>query len=456
MGAKRRTEEASAGGGAGMSRREAMRRGLCGAAGLLLADRLGRLAPGAAPGPTSRPAKAKAVIQVWLWGGPPQLETFDPKPDAGAAYCGPLNAPIETNVKGIRICQLLPKLAAIADKYSLIRSMTHGNNGHETAAYMVQTGRKPGGKDVYPTMGAVVNLFKGYDAGYQGLIPPYVVLTQPQGRFDEAGFLGPRYKPFATGGNPAAEQFVVEGFVAAGISRQRQKARRQLLHEMDALQTAMGGDARLKELGRCEDKAYELILGEASNVFYLAAEKEELRTAYGMNTFGQSCLAARRLVEYGVPYVTINDGGWDTHKQHFEAMRGKLPRLDSGLATLLTDLADHHLLDSTIVLCYGEFGRTPKIDQQPPWDGGRGHWGPVFSALVAGGGFKGGRVVGESDARGEYVKSRPVYPWDLIGSVYELLGIDPDGDLPHTGGRARATPSAEEGYAIGGRLKEIM
>ncbi len=439
------------------SRRDFLRGSLGGAAGLMLGSGLTGSAFAAAKPATAKPAKAKAVIQIWLWGGPSQLETFDPKPEAGRDYCGPLDKPIETNVKGIRICQSLPLLAKQADKYSIIRSMTHGVNGHETAAYIVQTGRKSGGKDLYPSVGAVVSLFKGYSAGYKGLIPPYVVLTRPQGRFSEAGFLGPRFKPFATGGNPAAREFVVEGFTASGISKERQRTRRDLLQNLDALRGAMKGDPRIGELLASEEKAYELILGEASNVFYLDTEKEEVRTQYGMNTFGQSCLMARRLVEFGVPYVTINSGGWDTHKQHFEAMRRKLPQLDSGIATLLQDLSDRGLLDSTIVWCGGEFGRRPKIDKNPPWVGGRGHWGSVFSTLIAGGGFKGGQLVGESDARGERPKNRPVYPWDMIASVYQQLGIDPDGELPHSRGTpVRVTPSAKEGYKTGGRLTELV
>lgn len=199
------------------SRREALRHSLFGAAGLLLANRLDSASPAATP-----PAKAKAVIQIWMWGGPSHLDTFDPKPEAGNDYSGPLNKPIPINVDGIMIGELLALLAKQADKYSIIRSMTHGVNAHETASYIVQTGRKPGDGQVYPCVGAVVSLFKGYDAGYRGLIPPYVVLTELQGRFSEAGFLGSRYKPFATGGDPAKTPFVVEGVVAEGISEQRQ------------------------------------------------------------------------------------------------------------------------------------------------------------------------------------------------------------------------------------------
>ena len=439
-------------GEAPISRREMLRRGLFGAAGLALAGRLNSPVLAVAP-----PAKAKAVIQIWMWGGPAHLDTFDPKPQAGAAYCGPLNKPIQTNVDGIMIGEMLPLLAQQADKYSIIRSMTHGVNAHETASYMVQTGRKPGDGQVYPCVGAVVSLFKGYEAGYKGLIPPYIVLTGTQGRFSEAGFLGSRYKPFATGGDPARTPFVVEGVVAQGVTEKRQKDRRELLHALNTLGRSMKGDPKLAALDQCEKQAYDLILGDAGKVFDLSQEKKELREQYGLNTFGQSCLAARRLIERGVPYVTINYKGWDTHKQHFQTMRRKLPEMDKGMATLLKDLSERGLLDSTIVWWGGEFGRTPKVQNEAPWNGGRGHYGKVFSTVMAGGGFKGGHVVGASDEKGETVKERPVYPVDLIASMYELLGIDPDGTLPHPQGlTVRVTPSATKDVPMGGRLREIM
>ncbi|MBE0541303.1 MAG: DUF1501 domain-containing protein [Verrucomicrobia bacterium] len=435
-----------------LSRREALRRCLFGAAGLLLANGWGLRSLAA-----TRPAKAKSVIQIWMWGGPCHIDTFDPKPGTGYDYCGPLDKPIPTNVDGIQIGQLLPQLAQQADKYSIIRSMTHGNNGHETAAYMVQTGRPAGGRDVYPSAGAVTSLFKGYDAGYQGLIPPYIVLTEPQGRFSEAGFLGSRYKPFATGGDPGQTRFNVEGVIAPGITEQRQKDRRDLLQKLNTLGHALPGSASLKPLYESEEQAYELILGDAGKLFDLSQEEDELRDRYGRNTFGQSCLMARRLVEKGVPYITINYKGWDTHKQHFQIMNRKLPELDRGMATLLQDLSERGLLDSTIVWWSGEFGRTPKVQWEAPWNGGRNHFGKVFSAVLAGGGFKGGQLVGASDAKGEDVQDRPVYPADLLGSMYELMGIDLAAKLPHPQGTdVRVMPAAAEGPKTGGRLAEIM
>lgn len=453
-----------------ISRREALRLGLVGAAGLFLG---GGFAGAQATQPSTRPstrpatrparilrpgeARAKSVIQIWCWGGPPHIDTFDPKPDAGRDYCGPLDQPAATNVDGIRISQLMPMLATQADKYSLIRSMTHGSNGHETAAYMTQTGRQPGDNIVHPSVGAVVSYFKGYNAGYKLLIPPYVVLTESQGRFDESGFLGARYKPLATGGDPSRERFEVEGIVARGITEQRQKDRRVLLGNLNTLEHAMPDDSRLALSAQCEKEAYELILGDARKVFDLSLESAEMRDRYGRNKLGQSCLLARRLVEEGIPYVTVNSGGWDTHSQNFEAMRRKLPEMDRAIAALIGDLSERGLLDSTIIWWGGEFGRTPKVDWQAPWNGGRGHWGNVFCSLVAGGGFKGGHVVGSSDEKGMYVKDRPVYPPDLIGSMYELLGIDPKATLPHPQSKIiHATATPEDGVKMAGRLKEIM
>jgi hypothetical protein len=298
---------------------------------------------------------------------------------------------------------------------------------------------------------------KGYDKGYKGLIPPYIVLTQPQGRFSEAGFLGSRHKPFATGGDPAKTPFIVEGVVAPGISEERQKARRELLHNLNTLNHAAKGDPRLLALGECEKDAYDLILGDAGKVFDLADEESGLRDRYGRSTFGQSCLMARRLVEHGVPYITINYPGWDTHKQHFQTMNKKLPEMDQAMATLFEDLAQRGLLDSTIVWWGGEFGRTPRVQWEPPWSGGRNHYGKVFCSLVAGGGFRGGHVVGASDKTGEAVADRPVSPTDLIGSMYDLLGIDTEATLPHPQGLAvNVMPAGADGVATGGRLREIM
>lgn len=439
-----------------LTRRRALQLGLVSAAGLMMSDWFALKAAGAV---NPLKAKAKSVIQIWLWGGPCHLDTFDPKPDAGYDYCGKYNKALATNVDGIQICQALPQLAKQADKYSLLRGMTHGNNSHETASYMVMTGTQPVDGVVNPSVGAVVSYQRGYRAGYSGLIPPYVALTRPQGRFSEAGFLGTKYQPFSTGGDPAKTPFAVEGVVAAGISDQRQQNRRALLQNLDGFSQAIAGSPLGKQVLKNRQDAYSLILGDAKNTFDLSKEKEELRAAYGRSTLGQSCLQARKLVEAGVPFVTINAGGWDTHKKHFELMTRMLPELDRGVATLLQDLSDRGLLDSTIVWCGGEFGRTPKIDWDAPWNGGRSHYGKAFSHLVAGGGFKGGQVVGTTSARGEEVVDRPVYPWDLTASIYELMGIDPNSTLPTPDGNtAFFSPLADPAVTVksGGVLREIM
>ena len=435
-----------------VTRRNALKYGLWGAGSVLLAGKLKAAPP---PPSLSLPVKAKSVIQIFLWGGMSHNDTWDPKPDSGRNYMGDFPKAIPTNVDGIQIGQLFPELARQADKYSLIRSMTHGINGHETAAYYMQTGHLNNEQITYPSIGAVFSYLK--NPIYKGQIPPYVVLTQPQGRFSEEGFLGPMYKPFATGGDPNAARFEVDGVVAKGISDDRQATRRELLRKVDLLGQIMNS-AVLKDARIAEDQAYELILGSGKEVFNLSNEDDKLRDRYGRNTFGQECLVARRLVETGVPYVVINySGGWDTHKEHFARMRQQCPNLDKGLAALLEDLAARGLLENTLVWCCGEFGRSPKVDWQPPWNGGRNHYGAVFSVLVAGGGFRGGAVVGSSDAKAEAVLERPVYPVDLLGSIYRLGGIDPASLLPHPLGlAARVLPEISDTIKSGGLLTEIM
>ncbi|OXU14178.1 hypothetical protein SMSP1_02090 [Sedimentisphaera salicampi] len=196
-----------------------------------------------------------------------------------------------------------------------------------------------------------------------------------------------------------------------------------------------------------------MILGDTKNIFDLSTEKREIRQMYGMNTFGQSCLMARRLAEYGVPYITINYKGWDTHKRHFETMKQKLPELDAGLSTLFADLSDRGLLDSTIVWWGGEFGRGPKVQWQAPWNGGRSHHGKCFSVVVGGGGFQGGKVVGKSDKKAVAVEENPVRPQQLLASMYTLLGIDPSAKMPNNRGLDEIVMPLAKGEGI---LKEIM
>ena len=458
-----------------VSRREAMRRGALGAAGLIAAGGMSsrvfaepfKISPeelakqkaardAAAIAKAKNKGKIRSVIQIFLWGGISQNDCWDPKPGTGYDYLGEFDKFIPTNVKGIELSYLFPHLAKQADKYALIRSMTHGIFGHETAAYLMQTGHKPGGRLAYPSVGAIFTYFKKEQ--YKGVLPPYIVMLRGAGRFSEEGFLGSRYKPFATGGNPNLDRFEVQGIVNKGISDARQIARRELMDKINILGYGLADVPEMAAAEEAKQNAYGLILGKGKEVFNLSNEPTELRDRYGRHTFGQECLAARRMVEAGVPYVTISfPGGWDTHGNHFPTMKRQCPDLDQGLATLLADLSEKGLLDSTLVWCTGEFGRTPKIYWEPPWNGGRHHYGHVFTLLVAGGGFKGGRVVGESDELGAYVKERPVYPADLLGSFYLLAGIDATAKLPHPlGFEAHVLDTEKEGMRSAGMLEEIM
>ena len=394
---------------------------------------------------------AKSVIEVWLWGGPSQLETFDPKPGASRDINGGQNS-IATNVPGVELHEWWPHLAKCADLYSIIRSMTHRQFGHETATYLMQTGRLPGDGEVYPALGTVIAQSKRRE--YKGDLPPSVILTRPKGRFSEVGFLGVDAAPLVTGGRPNAPRFAVDGIVPPdGIGSERAQERFDLLVQLDLWQGASDANREmLAAFERAGREARRIAEGKGAKVFDLAEEPAAVRDAYGRNDIGQSLLAARRLVEYGVPYVTVNLSGWDSHKRHFETMKKRSADTDAALASLLCDLKKKGLLDSTIVWVSGEFGRTPKIGWDAPWNGGRNHYATCFSALVAGGGFKGGCVVGASDDVAGKPASRPVSPQDFIGSIYELCGIDPEGPLPNDVGKKVPIlpPSSGEG-----RLKEI-
>ena len=378
----------------------------------------------------SRRKAARSIIEVWVWGGPSHIDTFDPKPDAGYDYNGGYKA-IPTNVDGIMLGEWLPKLAQQADKFSIIRSMTHPTGAHETATYLMQTGRMPGDGITYPAIGAVIAMMKS--AEYKGKLPPYIAIPINKGRFSENGFLNERFRPMATGGNPNAQRFQVDGYVPPGnLSDAQIKARSQLNRELDNLGLPM--PQLFADFDAAGAEAEEIMTGGAARAFDLNLEPKEVRDLYGRNTLGQTFLAARRLVEAGVPYITINASGWDSHKRHFETMRQRTADMDQGFAALLQDLAERKLLDSTLIWWTGEFGRTPKVDWQEPWLGGRNHYCRCFSSVVAGGGFKGGKVVGRSDERAENVVERPVSPVDLLWSIYELAGIDPSAPLPNPRG----------------------
>ena len=323
--------------------------------------------------------RAKSVILVYLDGGPAQTDTFDPKPAAGRNYYGNFKGVAKTNVEGIEIGEKLPLLATMADKYTLVRSMTHGSNAHETGHYAMITGDTSKGAVVYPSFGAVISYM--LKDTYKGILPSYISVTSANSRFNEGGFLGNAYKSFDTGGRPESKVYEVEGVVNKFVDRERMNKRMALLNEFETEPM----DKKLIDSLRGVNM--EFIWGESRELFNLANEPDSVKARYGKSRIGQSCLVARKLVEAGVPFVNVRTTGWDTHKKHFTYMNSKLPDLDRAVSALLADLDARGLLDSTIVLLGGEFGRTPKVLWEAPWNGGRAHYGKTFSYLVAGGGF---------------------------------------------------------------------
>jgi RNA polymerase sigma factor (sigma-70 family) len=341
------------------------------------------------PQPKPRPARPDkpkekekprpAVILVWLSGGPSQIDTFDPKPEDPN---GGLFGAVDTNVKGVKISNVLPRLAKAANRLTLIRSMTHRNADHTGGTYVMRTGRERDGNIEYPSLGSV--LAKELGEGRPSL-PGYVILGWTP--FSPgAGFLGPRYQPV----------MVTE---RAGIYM-------------------LPADGAFEALDKKEGKAMRRAIGKA---FDLGDEQEKVHVAYGRSRFGQGCLLARRLIEAGVPVVEVHFGGWDTHANAQAAIVRLGGDLDAGLSALLKDLAERKRLDSTLVVCMGEFGRTPKINQAV----GRDHWVTGFSVVLAGAGLKGGQVIGSTSADGTRITARPVSPAELHATIYQALGIDP-------------------------------
>ncbi len=399
----------------GVNRRELLQVGGCSVFGLSLA---GALEAEAAAAPAERLLRQRSCILFWLSGGPSQHETFDPKPDAPIEIRGPY-APLETNVSGIRISSLLPQLARQADKYCLLRSLSHGNPNHSFLPMM------NGGASDRTTYGAVATRL----LGQQGMMPPYVHLGNPIDL--GAGVLGAAFNPIEVPDPRKGPQSLPDFAPPRSVPEARFARRRRLVDEFDGLRREAEGSDTL----RARDSQYRramtmLTTPTVRDAFDLTREARPLRERYGASIFGQSCLLARRLVEAGTRFVQVQwsekgGGGWDTHgtvlSGIFEMEQYLCPRLDQGLSALLSDLHDRGLLQDTLVLAIAEFGRTPVINNRA----GRDHWPHVFSALVAGGGIPGGTVVGASDQQGGYPGSQPVGPGDLAATLYKILGLNP-------------------------------
>lgn len=428
----------------GVSRRDFLRIGGLGWGGLTLADVLRARSHAAAAGRETR--SDRSVILIWLDGGPPQHETYDPKPDAPTEYRGPLQ-PIATSVPGVQVSELLPGHARLMDRMSIIRSLHHDNGDHFAAAHWMLTGYL-GSNAInlapqYPSVGSIVAKLQG--ARVPGM-PAYVGLPRTHSvglapGYHGAAYLGSAYNPFVADGNPTSEKYQVPNLsLPAGVDAGRMQGRRTLLAAFSEARQAIEQKNRAGEFDRFEQEAFSMVIGaRARRAFDLHSEDPRLRDRYSRHQWGQSALLARRLVEAGVRFVTLTFGGWDFHASLEKGMKRVLPILDATVSTLIEDLEQRRLLDSTIVMVMGEFGRTPRMNKRgvPGSDPvpGRDHWGKVMSVLVAGGGFARGRVIGSSSPRGEYPRSQPVLPQDLMTTLYYQLGIDPETTFSNRAGQ---------------------
>ncbi|AGA30399.1 DUF1501 domain-containing protein [Singulisphaera acidiphila] len=408
----------------GPSRRDILRAGLFGVSGLALGDllRLRTLSYGATAKGTER---ASNCILIWLAGGASHLDTFDPKPDAPADVRGEFK-PIDTAVPGLKISEVFPTLATMMDRVSLIRSVTSPEADHDRAAHHLLTGYRPSTSVVYPSYGSVVAKAR---EGNQGVLPPYVAVPDAP-LFSSSGYLTPAYDPFAVTGDPNQPSFRVSNLTPPDrVTLDRLRRRRSMVKTLDAFAHEVSPTPLTASRDQFADQAYDLLTSSAAQAaFRLDAEPEYVRSRYGRTPLGQSCLLARRLVEAGVSFVTLNDRGmgplgWDTHQQNFPTIKNTLaPPLDKGVSALLLDLEERGLLDRTLVVLMGEFGRTPKINA----NAGRDHHGRANCALLAGAGLPHGLVLGKTDAGGDAPADQPVTPADLAATIYTALGIDPN------------------------------
>ena len=430
----------------GISRRDFLRVGGLSALGLGLGDffRLQRTFAVEARSP--RPYAAKSCILIWLDGGPSHLETFDPKPDAPQEVRGPLTT-IDTNVTGIRISECLQQTAKIMDKFAIIRSMTSPLGEHSLGTQYLMTGYKPTPALEYPTFGSTVTFIRSQNSQNSlgdtlSALPPNIAVPNFTGELSGNGYLPSETRPFSVSNDDKNSEFKVRDLdFYEGIDLTRLSRRKQFVNALNAFSNAKDADASTATDPDLE-RAYNLITSsEAKAAFSLSEESHDVRQRYGqggVNGIGQACLLARRLVERDVPFVTVNHAGWDTHQDIFTLKEryptdrnAHLPSLDRALSALIQDLSERSILDETLVVVMGEFGRTPKINSQ----GGRDHWPNVFSVMLAGGGVQGGQIIGSSDALGEFPDEHPVTPSDLAATIYTLLGIDPSLELHTRDGR---------------------
>ena len=410
-----------------LSRRSLLTVGAIGGLGLTLPQILQMEARGDQKHYGFLDAKAQSVIHIFLPGGMAHQESFDPKPYSPIEYRGEMN-PIKTNT-GEQFCESVPKLAACADKFAVIRSMTHGEAAHERGTHNMFTGYRPSPALNFPSMGSVVS----HEYGPRKNLPPYVCIPNVPNEYASNGYLSSSFAPFSLGADPANQGFKVQDLsLPGGVDDTRFTRRRTALDAVNDYFAKKDKSDTVGAMNTFYERAYSLVSSkDAREAFNIEAEPAALRDEYGRNTAGQRLLMARRLVAAGVRFVTLTYGGWDMHSGITQGFRSQMPSLDQALAALITDLDKNGLLASTIVMVSSEFGRTPKINQTA----GRDHWPKVFSVLLAGGGFKGGLIYGTSNATASEPDMDPVGPEDLATTVYHQLGIVADKELMAPGGR---------------------
>jgi Protein of unknown function (DUF1501) len=414
----------------GPSRRALLRAGVLGTgASALGLDEFFRLRALAGPSAHSdgkiKGAKVKNCILVWLAGGPSHLDTFDPKPDAPVGVRGEFK-PIDTTVPGLKISEVFPKLATVMNKVTLIRAVTSPEAEHDRAAHHLLTGYRPSPALVYPGYGSVVAKMREDE---RGALPPYVAVPEAP-LFASSGYLTPAYDPFTVAGDPNSPNFRVRDLSPPDrLTLNRLRRRREMVKSLDGFARDVSETPLTSSRDQFAEQAYALLTSTAAQAaFNMGNEPDDLRAKYGRNPVGQAFLLARRLIESGVSFVTVNDSGmnrlgWDTHVQNFPTIKNTLaPPLDQGLSALLTDLDERGLLDTTLVVMIGEFGRTPKING----NAGRDHHGRANCALLAGAGIPRGAVLGKTDAKADSPIESPVTPADLAATIYLSLGIDPE------------------------------
>ena len=437
-----------------MLRRHWLQLGVAGLAGGSFANLLQLRETCAASLPANK--KPSSCILIWMDGGPTHFETFDPKPEAPVEIRGEFQ-PINTNVAGIQICEHLPQLASIANKYAIVRSVCHNQGNHGAGNHYMMTGAPPripvgcgAFVSFHPSLGSVAA--KERPAPYG--LPPYFSMPS-MSRSGGPNFLGAKYAPFVVGGDPNNKHFRVRDVeLPNGITDDRFGARRDLRHLVDRL-PRFSDPATADPVVAVDEffqQGVELITTpEAQKAFDIQTESDATRDAYGRNSFGQRALLARRLVEAGVPFVTLYDGGWDHHSDLFGALKTRLPSWDQTVAALINDLDQRGLLETTMVIALGEFGRTPKISTLPGQaKAGRDHWANAMSILFAGGGTPGGQVIGATDRQGHSACERILSPENFVSTVYLKMGIDPD--------KVYYTPSGRPTHLVSDPtpIKELM